>query len=239
MPPSFKNFDRDDYKIVDDGSNPRVLGLLSLLVDVRTKQPVLWEWGGKSERAYAKTMFQKLSPGDIVIMDRGYFSKQLISIANKHSIKIIMRIKRQACNEIKRVEKGRLCKINGVSLKLCNVKIKSKRYLFLSNIMTSKNNIGNLYKSRWSVEIVFKQIKHSYKMPHNGVKTQKSFTHRIGAILLTHWAFSYSPETCTSEFRVRRAVQTLLTFKILPFLEQNHTNQHLLKLIRLAFNPGI
>lgn len=98
LPPSFAST-RHKQK----GSN--CLGLLSVLIDVNTKQPVEWRWGGKNERNHALSIIRFLRRGDVIIMDRGYFSKQLLQQAALHGLKVLFRVTKPIFNACKRLRK--------------------------------------------------------------------------------------------------------------------------------------
>jgi len=82
LPPSFASTQHKQK-----GSN--CLGLLSVLMDVRTKQTVEWRWGGKNVRNHALSVLEFLRPGDVVIMDRGYFYECLLQQASLRKVKVL------------------------------------------------------------------------------------------------------------------------------------------------------
>jgi hypothetical protein len=184
LPPSFAST-RHKLK----GSN--CLGLLSVLIDVNTKQPVEWRWGGKNERNHALSVIGFLRPGDVVIMDRGYFSKKLLQQASLCGIKVLFRVTRSIFKGCKRLRKHNTSVVIGtVPVRLYHAMIQGHAFFFLSNIFTSTENIKHLYKRRWSVETFFKQLKYTYSCLRCVSKSEHSFLVRLGAIILFHWGLS-------------------------------------------------
>jgi len=203
LPPSFASTHHKQK-----GSN--CLGLLSVLIDVNTKQPVEWRWGGKNERNHALSVIKFLRPGDVIIMDRGYFSKQLLQQAALRGLKVLFRVTRPVFNACKRLKKHNTSVMVGaVPVRLYHAMIHGHAFFFLSNILTSTENIKQMYKRRWSVETFFKQLKYTYSCLRCVSKSEHSFLVRLGAILLFHWGLStreQSPKIITKHKAVHQAI---------------------------------
>jgi hypothetical protein len=205
LPPSFAS-NRHKQK----GSN--CLGLLSVLIDVNTKQPLEWMWGGKNERNHALAILQLLRPGDVVIMDRGYFSKELLQKASQCGVKVVFRVTRRIFHAYKTSRKhSTYFAVAGVPVKLYHTVIDRHAFFFLSNIFTSTKNIAQMYKRRWSVETFFKQLKYTYSCLRCVSKSEHSFLVRLGAVILFHWSLATSARSDATNVK-HKAVHQVIVF---------------------------
>lgn len=164
--------------------------------------------------------------GDVLLFDKAYNNYQLFDTWTKNDIRFVTRLKNNAKerfikefdlteatpNEVLKDaqiglgytdEQGekREVKLRLVSYYVAE---KNKTYYFLSNLFDEPaENIANLYKKRWQIELMFKKIKQNFPLQYfygqskNAIQTQIWIT-LIALLLITlmkkrltkKWAFS-------------------------------------------------
>jgi hypothetical protein len=88
-----KTLNKDGFKISKNGNY--CIALLSTLFDIEKELPINYKISNnKDERSVLIKQLKYLQQNDILIMDRGYFSYDLLSILNKKHIKTIFRLKK-------------------------------------------------------------------------------------------------------------------------------------------------
>jgi hypothetical protein len=123
--------------------------------------------------------------GSVVIMDRGYFKLEYLNNLDSRGIFFVTRLKDDVCVSVKRslqtnpkkehILSDQIVKLVGLRGKnqyprrLRVVKVYDKESDQILSFLTNNLNwtadtISQLYKSRWDIEIFFKQIKHVLKI---------------------------------------------------------------------------
>jgi len=157
--------------------------LLSVLVDVCTRTPVDLEISGyaTSERAHLYRMLESLEKGDVLVLDRGYPSHELlhylcearieflIRVPASHSFKAIDLLRADGCNDREvMLESPEHSPSEWAPLHVRLVSIEGpdeKTAYFISSLSAqdaSRDEIAGLYRLRWEAEEFFKLLKSEY-----------------------------------------------------------------------------
>jgi len=168
VPQSFRKHGFKTYHGNRFGQRP--VGLLSALIDTGTREVV----DNRNERQHARTLFFSASPGDIILVNRGYFSRGLVQAADQASIKFFMRVKKNACLSVARfctrpVARNRKvraapCEVGSVACRILGARhdvVRGKYYVFLTNATGSACEVASTYRRRWKVETWFRTLKHT------------------------------------------------------------------------------
>ena len=114
-----------------------------------------------------------LTPNDIIIFDRWYFSEMLTKTLNDKNIGYIFRMKSNS-RFFKNMSLGKSKIVNylGVDVQLFKYKIESDNYYILTSITEkiSIKEIKALYQKRWKNETDNKKFK--YDILHNGIRSK-------------------------------------------------------------------
>lgn len=182
VPRSFQRYGYRSYhrrEVQPDRRGARPIGLLSCLVDVETRELVAYKWGEKrSERVHAAELFQSVGSGNLVVMDRGYFSQQLLSIADAAGIKVLFRLRSNANKETKqfissqpvagsrRRRTSKTVDVAGVRARLFQYRAQQTVFTCLTTSRRTTRQLMELYRKRWSVESWFRSWKGGLRFKH-------------------------------------------------------------------------
>ncbi|CAN0566531.1 unnamed protein product [Ectocarpus sp. 12 AP-2014] len=135
----------------------RPLVMLSSMVDVKTKACIDFELTKHfNERKEATSMLRSVRKGDTLLVDRGYYSKDLLrSVHDSHAFGV-WRLKIDAFKGTRSFFNScrtkATCLILGVELRLLKYFIDGKTYVCLTNDLSlSRRDIKTMYASRWRV----------------------------------------------------------------------------------------
>ncbi len=159
-------------------------GLLSCLYRLDSRMPVDFTLtSGADERAAARAHLGALSPGDVVVFDRGYFSFVLLRDMTARGLHPVFRIQRNSAAGFDRFRDGdrddalvritpgknalRRLKAAGIPepaspivLRLVRYDIGESRYVLATTLADterySRKDLSELYHGRWSIEELFK-----------------------------------------------------------------------------------
>jgi hypothetical protein len=122
-----------------------------------------------NERQCVYDLVKPLKKDDIILFDRGYYSKALYTYLVKTKLKCVMRIKKDANKTVKSFYNSRKTQMishlideNGKKIKIRYTKMKLDGSMFVmcTNIFNcTVDRIMELYKMRWRVELSFKRLK--------------------------------------------------------------------------------
>ena len=173
---------------------------------------------------------KQFSPGDVVVMDRGYFAAEKLENINKTGAFFIVRMKAKVHDfthsrellDAKNVKEDCRISFSGscgekYSGPLRKIRIhddrKNEDFDVITNILDlPAESIASLYKSRWQIEIFFKWLKQNSKLKTifaydaNGIKIQ-IWTALICYLLL--WVMARSTEF-TDLLMLRRIIKARL-----------------------------
>ena len=170
-----------------ESHHPRALLVLAL--DILRRVPVTYVLGrkGEGERTLIKRMIDSFRPGDVVVMDRGFPSRELLLELTRRKIDVVMRVsadKAGSWKEFRSFLSGR-SKTADITLELgrsherVTVKArlverdrqrgrprrgtKKERMVLLTTLDEgdgfTREELVKLYASRWGVETAFRELK--------------------------------------------------------------------------------
>ena len=142
--------------------------LISGLYDVENKIILnYYHTDEMNEREAFKKQTKYLKKNDIVLFDRGYFSKNLYETLNKINVNYVFRM----CHNILLLEPLKKNNINEHVFTLKNKEYKVVRYkidengkyyyLFTSLINKTIDELKELYRKRWKIETHYKELKYT------------------------------------------------------------------------------
>lgn len=147
----------------------RPLAMLSSMLDVKTRSCYDSQITAHfNERTSAVKHMSVAVPGDTLIFDRGYYSKNLVQAASQYKLRVVFRLKRTAFsaassfwNSSKTRLATRVYHVDGTFTPVLLVKyfIDGKKYMNLINFNAKTDEVRRLYALRWRVETSFKRLK--------------------------------------------------------------------------------
>jgi hypothetical protein len=144
----------------------RPLCMLSSMLDVHTRTCYDSVVSAHfNERASAQQHFEVTRPGDMVIFDRGYFSKALLRSACDKQLRVVFRLKCDAFKAAKaffnssRTFQKAICEGVDDDIFLHKYFIDGHKYMCLTNFASTSKDIKALYALRWRVETSFRRLK--------------------------------------------------------------------------------
>jgi Transposase DDE domain len=149
--------------------NTYCIGLISSLFDLNEKYLINYRLcKNHNERDGLISQMKYLKSGDTLIMDRGYYSENLLFSLNKEGIKVIFRLKKNMLMVKKIIEKGQasmntnvIHNNESIEFRIITYQINNNNYFLGTTIMNHKvNYFKDLYWKRWSVEINFRESKY-------------------------------------------------------------------------------
>ena len=154
-------------------TNTFCTGLISSLFDLDRKVVINYRLRkNHDERKALISQLKYLQPGDILIMDRGYYSCDLLFLLNKRKIQVIFRMKKNMLMIKQIIEKGQTSMNTtiyhqGISLKFRIIvyEINGNNYYLGTTIMNHKvEYFKNLYWQRWNIETHFRESKYLFSL---------------------------------------------------------------------------
>ena len=148
-------------------NNTYCIGLISSLFDVNKNLLINYNLC-KNERSGLIYQMKYLYEGDILLLDRGYYSRYLLSLFNDNKIDVIFRMKKNSILIKKLIKKGQnnmYTKIfynkKLIRFRILTYEINDKKFFLGTTIMNHKiNYFKNLYWKRWNIEIHFRESKY-------------------------------------------------------------------------------
>jgi hypothetical protein len=145
--------------------------LISTIFDVEREIPINYRLStGKNERKTLIEQLKYIKSGDILIMDRGYYSHELLYRLNNLGIKVIFRLTTNLKNVSKMGNKNDVLgnieyAETKIKFRIIKYTINNKKY-YLGTTIFNENieYFKNLYWKRWKVEINFRHSKYNLKM---------------------------------------------------------------------------
>jgi len=219
--------------------------------------------GRTNEKRKAKRLMRQHQGAVIFIIDLGYWCYEFFNQITQRSSYFVSRL-RADCHpkKIKKLGKGdwlvELPQKSGGRKKniyrLVSIKIKGEgRYYYLTNLLDSKvfppEEIAQIYKWRWQIEIFFRDLKHILRLTSfisytpNGIKIQiyiALITYILGRLMINETAERYGEKPTNFSFsRAIKAIRVWVQHKILLFYNNGITNEDyeelLLLIMRFAY----
>jgi len=160
-----KIISKDGAKLMGNKSYSSIL--ISSLYDIEKKVPINYKVSTEmNERKLLISQLDYVNKGDILVMDRGYYSEDLVNIFLKKGIKFVFRIRSnlKVAKSITSKEKDVIKTIKLKSKKQfkCRVlkyKIYKDLYFLFTNLINknkfSTEKLKKVYKDRWLIETDF------------------------------------------------------------------------------------
>src|SRR5271154_5483676 len=155
------------------------MALISTLFDTEREIPLNYHlYKSKNEREGLICQLKYLRPNDILIMDRGYYSADLLNILDEHQIKPIFRLKKNF-NIIKKLNGFNNDLIVDIKYEHKTIKLRVIRYMvgekvyYLGTTLYDENisYFKRLYWKRWKVETHFRHSKYCLSLRELKSKT--------------------------------------------------------------------
>ena len=121
-----------------------------------------------NERACVIPLIKNLKKNDIVILDRGYYSKEIFSTFYNLKIDCIMRVKKDANKTVKKFYNSNKTHLISnifyneqiIPIRYVKYKIDNSIFIIATTLFDySIKKIKDIYKLRWRVELSFKRLK--------------------------------------------------------------------------------
>lgn len=184
-------------------SNKYKTCMLSSLVDIKTEIPISYRlYNHENERKAVIDQLSYVKEGDVLIFDRGYYSKSLMDHLINRKINFIFRLPKSN-NYSKLVESSisdSICQpYNGINIKILKYQLQTHEqyslidkkenlkfvdYFILTSLTDKKYNFNffkDKYHDRWKVETNFRHAKYYGSLKHLKVKNERSL--RINVII--------------------------------------------------------
>jgi hypothetical protein len=207
------------------------IALLSTLFDVEKEIPINYYLSKtRDERNSLIKQLKYVRPNDILIMDRGYFSKYLLTKLTMCNIKLIFRLRKNL--KILKNLKNSTDYITNISynkkfiqFRLIKYVVNNKIYYLGTTIYNkSISYLKNLYWKRWKTEIHFKYSKYNLSLKELNSKTENTVRQDI---LINQFIFIIS-----SYFQYVLQIDIKKNYKINT---TNHLNITINQLLYLLF----
>lgn len=186
-----------EYGFKESARSTYCIGLVSSLFDVEKK--LLINYGlyeSHNERKALVDQAEYLKPGDILVMDRGYYSKNLLFIFDEKNIKVIFRMKSNSLMVRTIIAKGQSSMITSITIndkvirfRIVTYKIGDTDYFLGTTILNhTVQYFKDIYWKRWCTETNFRESKYLLSLNNiqsknvNKVK-QDIYSHNILFIL--------------------------------------------------------
>jgi len=167
------------FHITKNGTYKKAL--INTLYSVNNKVPIAFDLSDSLNEigSFIKTLLQYVKKGDIVIFDRGYYSKELIKLLNDKGCFFICRMRKSSLlvNDIPANEESSDITKNlddYGKIRIIKYTINKKSFYLSTNILSNVLNIDffkEMYHNRWYIEEFYKTIKHDLSL--NGIAYKK------------------------------------------------------------------
>lgn len=164
--------------------------MLSSIVDVRTKACVDFALTKHfDERQAAKTLLRSVRPGDMLVFDRGYYSKEFLAKVHAAGATRVWRLRlnvfRGTRSFFNSPRTESLVTVGGVQVQRVKYFITGKIYVCLTNdVKTTRADVISNYRSRWRVEESFKRLKSHLKLEHAHALSPQLYAQEVEARVL-------------------------------------------------------
>jgi len=177
------------------------IGKISALYDIENNFIINYTFDKDfNERNYYKRQLKYLNKGDIIIADRGYYSKELLEVTNELGIKCVFRLKKDLdCVKklINSHKKRIMINIGNVKMHVIsyNVEVidkftgeKSYKTYYIGTTLSKKRYgiecIKEIYRKRWGIETNIKYSKYEVGLNKINSKCQNFVAQDIQIIQL-------------------------------------------------------
>ena len=171
-----KKLNEDGFKL--SSNNEYCVAKLGSLYDVDKRTSINYTLSKSlNEREILISQLKYVNSGDILIMDGGYYSEELISTLIEQNINFIFRMSSSNLFVKNYISDNTIfdVRINNITTK-CKIIKQTKennndRYLMTNLTHKSSTSIKNDYGSRWDVEVDFRKVK--YDVLYNNIRSKR------------------------------------------------------------------
>ena len=194
-----EGFKKNGYKVrTNDKDVPRPakrpLAMLSALVGLDSDTIVDYQITKHfNERECVKPLIETLPTNSVVVLDRGYYSSSILNTFYQTGVSCVMRLKRTANAVVSNFYKSRktdeianiLHEEKFLKLRLLKYSLNGHVYIMGTTLLSSSlNQIKNLYKRRWRIEVCFKRLKSHLHLNHVHARTESLWLQEVQARIL-------------------------------------------------------
>jgi hypothetical protein len=182
-----KSLQKENFKVSTNGNY--CTALISTLFDIEREIPINYKLAiHKNERSLLLDQLDFLKKNDILVMDRGYYSKKLLFTLHNKEIKVIFRLKcsLKLITKIKSANKNtsiiHKIRFSGQNIKIRIIKyfMEDKEYYLGTTIYNEPiSYFKDLYWKRWKIETNFRQSKYDLSMLELKSKTKNTVNQDI------------------------------------------------------------
>jgi len=171
--PLLKSLSNEGLRLSRNGNHCTTL--ISALFDVKRKIPINYRlYKHTNERAALESQLKYINRNDILIMDRGYYSLELLGTLDKLGIKTIFRLRNNLdiLLKLKKIKKRECeltedqeCAHKTIPFRVIKYKIKRQIY-YLGTTIYDKDidYFKDIYWRRWKIEINFRHSKYNLSL---------------------------------------------------------------------------
>jgi hypothetical protein len=162
------------FKCHTKGMKPQGYG--SVLYDIDYGFPINVQLDDHfNERNAAIKHLDFIEEGDVVILDRGYYSKELYNECKNRGIYVVFRIKSNYFKDAWNDDSNDIVyKKDDNEYRFVKYTVKKTKYMLMTNLDSSEDNadfIKTLYHKRWNIETSFKYLKDDCSLVNLHAKT--------------------------------------------------------------------
>jgi len=217
------------YGFMTSKKDTYCIGLICSLFDVKKKILINYKLCKKrNERNGLMKQINYLRQGDTLIMDRGYFSKELLFIFDNMKIKTIFRMKINSLMIKDIIRKGQtdmrttiIYKNKSIKFRIISYNLNGNHYFLGTTIMNHKTEyFKELYWKRWSIEINFRESKYILSLNNILSKTENKikqdiYSHNILFLISSFFNINLQKILPTNKFINTKNLLYLITNNIL------------------------
>lgn len=218
-----------DYGFNVSENNTYCIALVSSVYDISNDMLINYRLHKRNdERAALMKQMNYLRKGDILIMDRGYYSKKLLSALVEKGIEVVFRMQVSSLlikELIKKGQESMKTSINyndkEIAIRIITYKINDVDYYLLTTIMNhTPAYFKELYWQRWNLETNFRESKYVLSMNNilsrseNKVQ-QDIYSHSILFLVLSYFKKCIQESLPLDKFINSKNLMYLVVEKIL------------------------
>jgi hypothetical protein len=132
-----------------------------------------------------------LRAGDLVVGDRGYYSRDVCVQLKTQGIDTLLRVKEKACKQVMLFvasrRNNRIVNIDGLRVKCFKYTFRQQRYVLLStDLALSLSTARTLYKARWRIEEGFRRWKSDFNICRHMAHSLHTFKIDVLSVAIAH-----------------------------------------------------
>lgn len=167
-------------------------GYGSVLYDIDYQFPIDVILENKcDERSLAIRHLDYIEKGDVVVMDRGYYSKKLFSEFRKKGVHVVFRMKSNTSREHWESELNDIIDTkDGIECRFVKYSIGNTKYMLLTSLLDNEQDsnvfIQSVYKKRWGIETQYGYVKNICSLANLHARTVTHLQEEFSANFLLY-----------------------------------------------------